>query len=170
MTASLEVKKIVIPGFVKKLPYNIVNQLIRKEGNYRLQRSIGEHLRNAWKTKVPLYFHRRTDLQLPVTHQFEKAMTYKITSHSITFSLKPCHGSDGFNYVHSLMKGKRGIEGRHFVPDKGFDCLVPRGNVRPSSAKTFERLMSSIKTTFTTGIGEWSKKMLDRAIHAAGGK
>jgi len=168
MNVPVEIREIRIPAFVRSLPENIVEQLIGVPGGYRLQRSIGEGMRAQWRIKVPLFFHTRTDLGLPTTGQFEQALTYRITERSIRLLIKPCYGRDGFNYVHSLTKGRKGIEGRHYTPV--LDRLAPGGNVRGTTSRTYERLRDAMMFVLRKWISEHSPVILNRAIAAARGR
>lgn len=168
MTVTIFIERIIIPPFVRKLPFNILDQLIGTAGGSRLQRSIAEHLRHAWKIKVPLYFHRRSDLGLSTTGQFENAFTYKISRDFVDFLVRPCLGSDGFNYAQSLIKGRKGISGRHYTSAIG--KLVRGGEMRGTTDETFQNLMESLRTHFDINIGIWGREMLDRAARAAGGR
>ncbi len=168
MNVPIVIKEVRIPGFVRQLPRNIVEQLIGVQGGFRLQRSIGEGMRAKWRIKVPLFFHRRADLGLPTTGQFERALTYRVTEHNIRFVIKPCYGRDGFNYVHSLTKGRRGVQGKHYVP--ALDCLLPGGSTRGTTSQTYERLKDAMMFVLRKWIKEHSPAILDRAIAAARGK
>jgi len=161
---NVEVKRIRIPRFVEKLPNNIVDAFMGRPA-YRIQRSIGERFRMWWRRTAPAYFDVRRRLGLPVTHQWEKALTYKVEPRAVKFEVRPCLGRDGFNYALSLMYGRKGIDGKHYVMK--FDRLVQGGKVRGTTSRTFDDMMKAARRYFEENIGAWSKVIMDRAIRIA---
>jgi len=164
MWVNVEVKRIRIPRFVKKLPDNVVQAFMGRPA-YRIQRSVGEHLRLWWRRMTPSYFGVRRRLGLPVTKQWERALTYRVEPRAVKFEVKPCLGRDGFNYALSLMYGRKGIEGKHYVVC--FDRLVPGGRVRATTSRTFDDMMKAARKYFEENIGTWSRVILERAIAIA---
>ena len=161
---NVEVKRIEIPRFVEKLPNNIVDAFMGRPA-FRIQRSIGERLRMWWRREAPEFWNKRRRLGLPVTHQWEKALTYKVEPRAVRFLVKPCLGRDGFNYALSLMYGKKSIKGKHYVLK--FDCLMPGGNVMQTTRRSFLAYMKLMRQYFEENIGAWSRVIMDRAIRIA---
>lgn len=112
----IKVKSVYIPRWVKRLPENIIDELIGRKGGYRMQNVMIRDTKKKWGIWVDEIFNARKGHGLETTGQFAKALEGHPTKYKVDFSVRPCFSQeDGYPYHLSLMYGRDEIPGRRYL-------------------------------------------------------